>query len=573
MKYLSYLLLIVSAWACTPVQKEKKVTFQTVCNPMNLSYRFRPETNEVSRREAADPTIIRFKDDYWLFASKSGGYWYSSDLTDWTFVETNEIPTEEYAPCAVVLNDTVFFLASSRSKSTIYKSADPKSGKWQIACAELDQPVWDPSFLLDDDGKLYLYHGCSNETPIWGVELDVKNNFSFVGEATELISAHPKKYGWEVPGDYNDQKETAPWIEGAWMNKYNGTYYLQYAGPGTQYKSYSDGVYTSENPLGPFKLQDVNPFAYKPEGFAAGAGHGSTFDDKFGNIWHIGTITISQKHMFERRLGLYPTFIDEAGALYANTRFGDYPMIIPDKKVKNPDELFPGWMLLSYGKQVKVSSTEQGFDAVNINDEDIRTYWAATSGSDKEWASIDLGEDCDVYAVQVNFADHKTHLYNRQPNIRHRYIIEGSNDENKWETVIDKSQNNNDRTHQYTQLENKVNYRFIRIKNLEVPDGNFAISGFRIFGLGRGEKPQAVNNFKANRNTDDRREVQLSWESVKNATGYNISYGTAKDKLFLNYKVYNTNEITIKSLNAGLDYFFAIEAFNENGISPMIIPN
>ncbi|MDZ7633555.1 MAG: family 43 glycosylhydrolase [Bacteroidales bacterium] len=86
------------------------------------------------------------------------------------------------------------------------------------------------------------------------------------------------------------------------MTKKDGRYYLQYSGPGTEFKSYADGVYVSDNPLGPFNLQSHNPFAGKPEGFASGAGHGSSFSDKYGNFWHIGTITISQKHVFERRI-------------------------------------------------------------------------------------------------------------------------------------------------------------------------------------------------------------------------------------------------------------------------------
>jgi len=38
-----------------------------------------------------------------------------------------------------------------------------------------------------------------------------------------------------------------PWIEGAWMNKYNGKYYFQYAAPGAQYRSYCDGVCVSDS--------------------------------------------------------------------------------------------------------------------------------------------------------------------------------------------------------------------------------------------------------------------------------------------------------------------------------------
>src|SRR5258708_14127531 len=44
----------------------------TFCNPLNLPYRFSLESP--SRREAAaDPTIVRWNNEYWRFASKSGG--------------------------------------------------------------------------------------------------------------------------------------------------------------------------------------------------------------------------------------------------------------------------------------------------------------------------------------------------------------------------------------------------------------------------------------------------------------------------------------------------------------------
>ena len=54
----------------------------TFCNPLNLDYRF--QLDEPSRREAADPTMVVFDGQYWLFASKSGGYWHSRDLVQWT---------------------------------------------------------------------------------------------------------------------------------------------------------------------------------------------------------------------------------------------------------------------------------------------------------------------------------------------------------------------------------------------------------------------------------------------------------------------------------------------------------
>jgi xylan 1,4-beta-xylosidase len=555
------LALMASCKTDTPPAVETVTTF---CNPMDLNYRFC--LDEPSRREAADPSIVWFKDRYYLFASKSGGYWHSVNLTEWTLLETDQIPVEEYAPTAIAIGDTLYFMASSTTKSTLYKSAAPDKGEWSIARERMDIPIWDPAFFLDDDNRLYLYWGCSDKNPLYGVELD--ENFAFIGEPAILKHANPGQYGWEVPGDYNTLVNQAPWIEGAWVNKVNGKYYLQYSGPGTEYKSYSDAVYVSDQPLGPFTIQEHNPFAYRPEGFAAGAGHGSTFTDPWGNYWHIGTITISQKHMFERRLGLFPVFFDEQGTLYSPTRFGDYPLIMPDKKISEYDEIFPGWMLLSYGKNVQVSSAVDTLPPANMTDEDIRTYWAAGSGNPGEYALLDLGRPHDVHAIQINFAEHNTAIFGRETGLAHRYTIEYSDNATDWETLIDQSDSQSDNSHPYFQLPEKKSARYLKINNLGVPGGHFALSGFRVFGKGNGELPGEVTGFTAQREEADRRKVHLSWNKVPHATGYNISFGTRNDRRYLDYQVYMDTTLTINSLNTGAVYYFSIESFNENGITP-----
>ncbi|MDE5417088.1 family 43 glycosylhydrolase [Labilibaculum sp. DW002] len=557
---LSLLVAILFA-SCAEKPSIAKTELATVCNPMNLSYRFRPDGE--SRREAADPTVIEFKGEYYLFASKSGGYWHSKDLAQWTFVLSNEIPVEDYAPTAIVLRDTIFMAISSKGNNKVYKSADPKSGKW-LAVDDLDFPVEDPCFYQDTDEKLYLYWGCSNVKPLYVSEIDV-NTFNVIGETKEVLNQNPAEYGWEVRGDYNTEYENAPWLEGCWMNKHNGKYYLQYSAPGTREKSYADGVYVADHPMGPFALAEHNPFAYKPEGFACGAGHGSTIEDAYGNFWHLGTISISVKHKFERRVGFYPAFWDEDGIMYSTTKYGDYPIAIPNKKIKSFEDIFPGWMLLSYNKKVSVSSTLDAYQASNINDENIRTYWAAATGDGSEWASIDLGEQYDVYAIQMNFAEQNTNLFGRLAGLRHQYVIEASNNNKDWAVLVDKSKNDNDNSHDYIQLSEKVSYRYLRVINIQVPDGSFAISGFRVFGKGSGAKPSAVKSLTVLRKKD-RRAVDLSWNKSEHATGYNISYGNAKDKLYHNYLVYGDTAVTIRSLNSNQEYFFTIEAFNENGI-------
>jgi xylan 1,4-beta-xylosidase len=151
----------------------KKARQTTICNPMNLSYRFCLDAP--SSCEAADPSMVVFKNEYYLFVSKSGGYFHSTDLIHWDLITTKDLPPEDYAPAAVVMNDTLYFMASRNVPPlTIFKTGDPKSGKWQIANPSFPFGMTDPDLFFDDDGRLYFYYGCSNVNPIYGVELDTK---------------------------------------------------------------------------------------------------------------------------------------------------------------------------------------------------------------------------------------------------------------------------------------------------------------------------------------------------------------------------------------------------------------
>jgi len=534
----------------------------TICNPLNLSYRFC--LDKPSRREAADPAMVTFKGEYYLFASKSGGYWHSTDLIHWDLITTPDLPLEDYAPAVVVIKDQIYFMASGGAPIKIFKTADPKSGKWTMAIVNFPIGMTDPDLFLDDNGRLYFYYGCSNVKPIYAVELDI-NTLNPIGKPVECFNSHKDIFGWEQSGDYNNKPES-PWTEGAWMTKHQGKYYLQYATPGTQFKSYCDGVYVADQPLGPFKPALHNPCSSKPEGFIAGAGHSSTFQDKYGNYWHVSTMVISVKHMFERRLGLFPMFFDKDGMLYTYTAFGDFPYTIPQHKISGPEELFPGWMLLSYNKPVAVSSELEDHPKANASDEEIRTYWSAKTGNKGEWISMDLQKQSVVKAVQINFADNATRIFGRNENICYQYHLEYSNDQKTWKTLIDKRTNKTDVPHDYIQLSKPVLARYIRLTNTHVPDGTFAIAGLRVFGKGPGAIPEKVSQFIATRNQEDRREVKLSWKKNQNVVGYNIRYGEAPDKLYHTYQVLNNETVTIRSLNSNQKYYFVIDAFNEAGI-------
>lgn len=559
-KYYILLLFSVLLTACEKTNN----CFKTICNPVNLSYRF--SLDSPSWREAADPSMIKFKDEYYLFLSKSGGYFHSTDLIHWNLITTDDLPIEKYAPTVMEMNGEIYFTASIATNK-IYKSRDPKSGKWELVTDQFPYILADPMLFYDSDNdKVYLYYGSGAATPMMGMELD-KNSFMPKGEVTPLFYSNAEKYGWEVSGDYNTNYKHTSWLEGAWMNKYKGKYYLQYAVPGTEFKSYSNGVYVSEHPLGPFTLLRHNPFSYKPEGFVNGIGHGSTFHDIHGNYWNIGTSTISKRHMFERRVSLYPVFFDKDGDAYAYTAWGDYPMIVPDKKVSSPQELFPEWMLLSYKKEVETSSTLEGYPAANAVNEDIRTWWSAKTADKGEFMTVDLGQNSKIYAIQINFADQDAMISGKVDSTFYQYRIEDSQDGITWNTTVDKSENKVEAPNDYIQLDKPVNARYVRITNIYFPSGKFSISGLRVFGKVDKPLPAVAQFTQLVRSNDNRRTIVLTWNEVNDATGYNIRFGTDKDKLYHNYLVYQTNKVSINILNADQTYYFTIDSFNEAGVT------
>lgn len=555
-RILSLVLLFLLIQSCD----QQEIQQSTFCNPLNLNYRY--QLDEPSRREAADPSVIRFNDKYFVFASKSGGYWASDDLVNWKFIKSTDLPIEDYAPAAVVMDDAVYFMALDRR---FYKTTNPLDGHWQAVGDSLIVSAEDPDLFLDDDGRLFLYHGLSNVNPIYGVELDTKSLMP-IGPMKELFNSNNVLFGWERRGDYNTA-DVRPYIEGAWMTKHNGKYYLQYAVPGTQFKCYADGTYISDSPLGPFKVAENNPFSYKPEGFIAGAGHGSTFQDEWGNYWHMATMTISVKHKFERRLGLFPAFFDNDGTFYTYTAFGDFPHVVPNKKMANPKDYKVAGMLLSFRKPVEVSSSEAEHPKEYAVNENVREYWSAASGKKGEWITVDLENECQISSVQINFADEGTNILGRPDSlIYYQYLLEYSKDKNKWETLANKSNNKTECPHDYIELENKISARYVRLTNYHVPAGKFAISGLRIFGKGNGELPKAVTSFSVVRDTEDPCIATLKWEKGKGAIGYNIRYGTQPEKLYLNYQVFDTDSLILRSLSRLQQYYFAVDAFNENGI-------
>lgn len=559
-----------------------QATTSTYCNPMNISYNYEPWNNNTRRggsfRSSADPMGLAYKGEYYLFSTNQGGFHYSRNLSDWDFTpasfQRHPADDDECAPAAWVVGDTLFYTGSTYEGLPIWYSTDVKSGRFRRAIERNTLPTWDPYVFLDDDGRLYEYYGSSNEYPVKGVQIS-RLDFTPISKIHDLVLLQPKQHGWERFGMNNDDETTLkPFMEGAFMTKHNGRYYFQYGAPGTEFKIYADGVYVGDSPLGPFTYQKHNPMSYKPGGFVQGVGHGGTFADLNGNYWHVGTCMLSIKYKFERRIGLYPVDFDDDGVMWCNTAFGDYPCWNADHNPGKHTDRFTGWMLLSYGKPVCVSSTDSTLTAQSLSDEDIRTYWAATTGNTDEWVCMDLGKEMTVHAIQLNYYDHHTVQHNRANDLYYQYRIWSSSNGEQWTLAVDKSDNDRDVPHDYVELRQPLLTRYIKVENLHMPgNGNFCLSELRVFGNAQGPAPQAVKRFKVTRDKTDPRNAMITWQAQPDAYGYNIYYGIAPDKLYHCITVNGDNQYDLRGLDLGTSYSFAIEALAETGrsaLSPII---
>ena len=604
---------------CPAAQEKtvKEVSMKYISVPLDLEYRYsfiRRDGRITLSREAADPSAVFWRGKYYIFPSMSKGCYVSEDLSHWEFLPLKGLPFYDYAPDVCVHGEYLYLCASKRDAvCNFYRSKTFPEGEFEEI--EGSFPFWDPNLFFDDDGKVYLFWGCSNLTPVYGVELD-ENTMRPKGEPAVLLEGRHRVIGYERLGEDHffdpetsatlkmlkdklspmlkkpaseltkedvmktlppEQQEVlkkilldSPYMEGAWMTKYKGKYYLQYAAPGTEFNIYGDGVYVADSPLGPYTLAENAPYSYHPGGFITGAGHGSTFRGE-GALWHTSTARISRTHFFERRLGLWKAGFDEDDELYCDQRFGDWVHAVEDAPFKAPR-----WMLLSYQKPCTVSSSPE--DAKNITDENIRTLWQ--SAEQQGTVILDLEKVCTVHAVQLNFGDNfgsvslpargeeemKAHgRYIDDEKFPLRWYLEYSEDGAAWEMWEDRRPAEDDRAHPLLVNEEGISLRYLRLTVTEMPySQNACLAGIRVFGVCGCPAPAPASNVRLSLE-EDGEGFFAEWQG--SAMGYNVLWGHTPEKLYHCYQVLGSTAANVRALVKGRPCYVRIDAFGEGGVT------
>ncbi len=426
---------------------------RTVCNPMPLpdyprgrcsigakaldSAWLHGETHDF--RETADPSVLYHEGRWYLYPS-CGMAWVSEDFRTWSHHRISPYDAG-YAPTIVKHGDRFLMTACNAG---IFSAPTPL-GPF-ILLGPLVQPDGasvtdfnDPMLFSDDDGRLFVYWGLG-APGIFGAEVDPLSCTRMI-TAPKIMFSYDPTVPWERFGEYNEDR-TRSYVEGPWMIKVGGTYYLTYAAPGTEWRTYGMGAVRGASPLGPFTRQQRTPFCSRTEGLIQGPGHGCVVRGPGDTLWAFYTLRLCYEHTFERRIGFDPCGIDAQGELYVNvSEFPQWaPGVLPRPELGNAAGLLP----MNHRRATRLSSHAPGRPGLYAVDNCMHTWWEPAAGDASPTLEQDLGISVAISALRLVWRDvGLDYAAGRLPG-PFRWRFETMAEDGTWSTAVDATGNATD---------------------------------------------------------------------------------------------------------------------------------
>jgi xylan 1,4-beta-xylosidase len=489
------------------------------CNPLPI---------EASSRDGSpqgvnlgDVTVVREAGRYYMFCTGGGG-WVSDDLVNWRYqgveMRQGRVPV---APHVVKFNGQFYM---SGNDAPLYRSASILGpyevvGDWTDAAGKpfaglANGRQWigafDVDIFVDDDNTPYLYFPARSTEGIDVVPLD-PNHLNRFTAAPKRLFGFDRSHVWERYGEMNEYPDIS-WIEGPWMLKRKGIYYLQYSASGTQWLSYATGVYTGRRATGPFTYAPGNPILRKTTGVVTGAAHGSIVEGPDGNLWQFYTIVMSNPPG-GRRVGMDPVGFDERGNLFVRgpsetPQWGPGAVADPARRGDSGSLPLTINKMRAMNTKSTFSSQRPGHDAAYAIDNSTGTWWEPADDDRQPSITVDLGPATEFDPIQVFTVDSSRILFSapRGPGrpgspttapaapaptpapmegaTAHRYRIDTSSDGKTFTTVLDKTQNAVTKYVEFDELP-PTRCRFVRLTVTDWPrraPTPLGIVEFTVFG-------------------------------------------------------------------------------------------
>lgn len=465
---------------------------QRYCNPL-------PMPIGEGGYAGGDVSVIEYEGTYYLCCT-GGGIWYSKDFLNWTYEKVDKVPT---SPDIARYNGK--FYLSSYNETNLYVADHPMGPYRDLGPFKNTGTVddgwngaFDPQIFIDDDNTPYMFWGGRGISGIYGVRLDPDDLTRFAEKPTHLFGFNPM-HSWERYGEAGEYPGVA-WIEGPWVIKRNGIYYLEYSASGTQWNSYAEGYYTATSPLGPYTYAPNNPLLRKTEGLVRGTGHGSIVKGPDGNLWQFYTIVLSSP-TGGRRIGMDRVEFDENGLM--SVKITDTPQPAPG--VSLPKDR-PASIPLTINKfnamnaLSKASSARDGYPAAFAVDNYTGTVWRPAADDPQPSITIELSpatrfdivQHFTVDGMRVMFNGARGTIFGPKVPPVYKYRLEVSQDGENFTEVVDNTHNTVPRDTFYDDF-SPVNCRFVRLTVTGWPEEDpLGIIDFTVFGYADGYDLPAV---------------------------------------------------------------------------------
>ena len=376
----------------------------------------------------ADPTIKKFGDTYYMYATTDGSgagfgpsqVWCSKDFENWTIMPMNWPDSHWiWAPDVMKHTDGTYRLFYCQPCNLYEGIAETPRGPWKNILGESEAVLVPDRFVknaitldgqtfVDDDGSVYLYWGT------WGI---YKGFGCGAGKMTPDLKSFTETR--LIPNT-----EVTDFFEAPFVLKKDGIYYFMYSSDSCHDSTYHVQYATATSPLGPYTYKGTI-LKTSADGTIHGPGHHSILQegDNYYIVYHRHDNPHSTRG-FHRQLCIDRLTFNPDGTIQ--------PVEGTHKGVGRLGKSVLTSPNLAYGKPVKVSSYyDENFLPEYAVDDNNGTLWRPRTMG-QEWIEIDLQRTETVKTVWTQF-EYGTSYY--------QYVIETSTDGKNWAVFADKREN------------------------------------------------------------------------------------------------------------------------------------
>ena len=376
----------------------------------------------------ADPTIKKFGDTYYMYATTDGSgagfgpaqVWTSKDFVNWTLMPMNWPDSHWiWAPDVIRHTDGRYYYFYCQPCIIHCGVSETPRGPWKNILGESEAVLVPDRFVtnaitldgqtfVDDDGSVYLYWGT------WGI---YKGFGCGAGKMTPDLKGFTETR--LIPNT-----EAVDFFEAPFVLKRNGIYYFMYSSGSCHDHTYRVQYATSDHPLGPYEYKGCI-LETNEDGTVHGPGHHSILKEGYDYyiVYHRHDNPHSNRG-FHRQLCMDKMEFAADGSIRKVIPTHEGVGALAPSVVKSEN--------LALGAGVRASSCyDDNFRAEYAVDDNNGTLWRPR-GMGQEWLEIDLGSSREIQTVWTQF-EYGTQFY--------QYLIETSVDGKHWSVFADKRNN------------------------------------------------------------------------------------------------------------------------------------